>query len=403
LLVKGNNVKILVLNAGSSSIKYKFFNMQDESALVTGLVERIGESLGRIIHTPLGKEKVVIDIKINDHKEGLNKVAELLVDKKHGVITNKREVEAVTHRVVHGGECFNRPTILNDAAIKAIEDNIPLAPLHNPPNLMGIRVAKEIFPHSIQVGVFDTAFHQTMPKESYMYAIPESYYNDLKVRRYGFHGTSHSYVAKECAQMMGKPLETLNIITAHLGNGCSITAIKDGKSIDTSMGLTPLEGLIMGTRCGDIDPAIPAFLVDKSGMTVQEVDGLLNKKSGLKGLCGTNDLRDILARAKEGDGPAKLAVEMYVRRIKKYIGSYMAILGHVDALVFTAGVGENSAEIRQMVCEGMEPLGLSINHESNSAREAKGRIIGRTDAKIKVMVIPTNEELEMARESLALL
>ena len=393
-------MKILVLNAGSSSIKYKFFDMESEDVLASGLVERIGEVASKIIHSSGGKEEQVDEL-ISDHAIGLRKVAALLTE--GGVIKSRDEVDVVTHRVVHGGEKFNTPTLLDDASIQAIRENIQLAPLHNPANLTGIEVAKEIFSNAKQIGVFDTSFHQTMPRESYLYAIPLKYYNEFKVRRYGFHGTSHSFVAKECAKFFEKDLSQMNLITVHLGNGCSITAIKNGESVDTSMGLTPLEGLMMGTRSGDIDPAIPYFLSTIEKRDISEIDTVLNKESGLKGISGSNDVRDILEKAESGDKNATFAIDMYTRRVKKYIGSYIAILGRVDAIVFTAGVGENSGIIREKICQDMEELGIKLDADVNHQRERVARDISLADSKIKVLSIPTNEELEMARESIKLI
>ncbi|MBT3222215.1 MAG: acetate kinase, partial [Proteobacteria bacterium] len=310
---------------------------------------------------------------------------------------------AVGHRVVHGGETFCAPTAINDEVVAAIRENVPLAPLHNPANLLGIEVAQEIFPHAPQVAVFDTAFHQTMPEHAYRYALPKSLYQNSRVRRYGFHGTSHLYVAREAARFMGRAPDEVNLITLHLGNGASVAAIQAGKSIDTSMGLTPLEGLIMGTRCGDLDPAIPFYLATHDKMPIADIDRLLNKSSGLKGICGSNDLRDILARRDDGDGEAELAFKMYAYRIKKYIGAYYAALGRVDALVFTAGVGENSADVRDEACSGLEAMGIVIDGDRNSRTGSGIREVQGEDARVRILVVPTDEEREIAQEALEVL
>ncbi len=371
--------------------------MDDTAVLASGLVERIGEANGRIRHNDSNKE-----MPIPNHQEGLRQVVQLLLDEKVGVIASADEINAVGHRVVHGGEKFSQPTIIDKAVIATIEALIPLAPLHNPANLAGIRVAMDIFPQATQVAIFDTAFHQTMPAHAYRYAIPSALYEQNGVRVYGFHGTSHLYVAKAAIAYLGKAPEDTNLITAHLGNGASITAVSGGKSVDTSMGFSPLPGLIMGTRSGDIDPAIIFFLANNQGMSIADIDKLLNKQSGLLGICGDNDLRDIEARMEAGDETAKLALEMYAYRIKKYVGSYTAVLGKVDALIFTAGVGENSPFVRQMACAGLQNLGYNIDHAKNEAGKT-GAVteIQSAASHSKILIISTNEELEIAQQTAA--
>jgi acetate kinase len=398
-------MKILVINSGSSSIKYKLFDMDKKEPLTAGLVEKIGEAISRINHKVFvdGEQKETSkELVIENHHQGLEQVAHLLMDQEVGVISSPAEITAVGHRVVHGGEQFSQTTIIDDKVIAKVRELSPLAPLHNPPNLQGIEVSRQIFSEAIQVAVFDTAFHQTMPPAAYRYAIPGKLYEEHGVRAYGFHGTSHLFVAREATIHLGKPSAEINLITAHLGNGCSITAIKGGKSVDTSMGLTPLPGLIMGSRSGDIDPAIFFFLASRLGMSIEEIDKLLNKKSGLIGLTGDNDLRDIEDREAEGDPTAKLALDMYTYRIKKYIGAYMAALGRVDALVFTAGVGENSPYVRWHACQGLDNLGIVLDAEKNDVKARKITEIQADDSPIKVLVIPTNEELEIANQTLTL-
>ncbi len=392
-------MNILVINAGSSSIKYQLFDMKDLSVLASGLLERIGESEAKLKHTSTRhSEPVLIAKQIADHSAGLTEIVSLLTDSEQGVIRSPAEVSAIGHRVVHGGESFQNPTRIDEAVLRAIEENIPLAPLHNPPNLTGIRAAMKAFPSVAQVAVFDTAFHQTIPRHAYHYAIPDEYYKQLKIRRYGFHGTSHRYVARKAAAMLGKP--DANLITVHLGNGCSITAVRAGRSIDTSMGMTPLEGLIMGTRSGDIDPAIHMFLSEQSGLSLKAIDQLLNKESGLKGLTGTNDMRDILKMRAEGDRNADLAIAMYGYRIKKYIGAYYAALGRVDAIVFTAGIGENSPEIRAQSVSDLDALGIKLDASRNSAPDRSARAIHADGSSVSILVIPTNEELEIAMQTM---
>lgn len=395
-------MKILVINAGSSSIKYQLFDMPDQRVLVTGSVERIGEEQGRILHEVPKEDdepqRVERELKIIDHRQGLEAVAGLLTDERHGVIDSPAEIGAVGHRVVHGGEQFSRTTVITQAVIDKVEALSPYAPLHNPPNLAGIKVATKIFPDAQQVAVFDTAFHQTMPPKAYRYAIPADYYSEHGIRVYGFHGTSHLYVSKTAADYLGQPLAETNLITLHLGNGCSVAAIEGGRSIDTSMGFTPLPGLMMGTRSGDIDPAVIFYLTGEVGLSLEAVDRLLNKQSGLLGIGGSNDLRDIQARQAEGDSAAQLALEMYCYRVKKYIGAYMAALGRVDALVFTAGVGEHSAYVRQHACEGLEALGIALDQAKNDSASGLAEIQA-DGSRVKLLIIPTNEELEIALQT----
>ncbi|MCB9140415.1 MAG: acetate kinase [Caldilineaceae bacterium] len=395
-------MKILTINAGSSSIKYQLITMPDEKVLCNGLVERIGEAEGRIKHTVTGRETQIDGAPIADHKVGLSRVAALLMDGPDRVIDAPGEIAAVGHRVVHGGERFQQSTRITPAVKAAIRELSPFAPLHNPANLAGIEVAEEIFPQAEQVAVFDTAFHQTMPEYAFRYAVPTDLYTEHGVRVYGFHGTSHAYVAKAAAAWLGKAPEACNLITAHLGNGASITAIRNGRSVDTSMGFTPLDGLIMGTRSGTLDPALIFFLSERLGMALDEIDRLLNKQSGLLGLCGDNDLRDIEARATAGDGAAELALTMYAYRIRKYIGAYAAALGRVDALVFTAGVGENSSEVRRRVCTDLGLLGISLDEAANEVM-VRGQTgpIHALGSRVAVYVIGTNEELEIAQQTAA--
>lgn len=393
-------MKILVLNSGSSSIKYQLFSMAQRTVLASGVVEKIGESeslLSYKTRTPEASHQ--FEETIQKHNEGMDRIVELITDTDIGVIQEKAEVDAVGHRVVHGGETFHKPTVIDDSVIAAVKEHSPLAPLHNPANIVGIEVARKVFKDAVQVAVFDTAFHQTIPPRAYLYALPYELYTDMKIRKYGFHGTSHHYVAETAAGVLNRELSELNLITVHLGNGGSMTAVQNGKSIDTSMGMTPLEGLIMGTRSGDIDPAIPYYITANSDYTIQDVDAILNKKSGLKGICGQNDMREILAASQNGDEKAALAVDMYVYRIKKYIGAYTAVLGHVDAIVFTAGIGEHSPEIRRRVCEGMETLGLILDEKANQKETGENQELHAPASPVKILLIPTNEELKIALET----
>lgn len=396
-------MKILVINTGSSSIKYQMFDMDHQKIMASGMAEKIGEDRGSLIHKRIldhGEQvKKVEEGRIPDHHEGLNRIVDLLVDPEHGVIQDKSEISAVGHRVVHGGETFRSPTIIDEKVIAAIEENIPLAPLHNPSNLMGIEVARKIFPGSPQVAVFDTAFHQTIPMESFLYAIPFELYEKHRIRRYGFHGTSHAYVTERAAAYLGRPLDDLNLITIHLGNGASMAAIKKGRSVDTTMGMTPLAGLVMGTRSGDVDPALPFFLAEHLGMSIEEIDDLLNKDSGLKGICGSNDMREVIAKKDSGDERAKIALELYCQRIKKYIGAYFAVLESLDVLIFTAGIGENSPYIREKCCRGLNRLGIEIDAGRNKEAREGIREISSPESKVKILVVPTSEELEIAEET----
>jgi acetate kinase len=398
-------MKILVLNAGSSSIKYQLFDMPDKSPLAAGSVEKIGEEQGAVkyrVFTREGAEKVYEEEAfVTDHSESLKRIVDLLLDKEYGVINDAKEIVAVGHRVVHGGEQFSEPIKITEEVLETLRKLSYLAPLHNPANIKGIEVASDIFKDSVQVAVFDTAFHQSMPDCAYRYAVPEWLYAEQGLRAFGFHGTSHQYVSKEAAQFMSMEASQFNAISIHLGNGCSMTAIRNGESVDTTMGLTPLGGLVMGTRSGDIDPSLILFMAKHLDMTMEEIDHLLNKESGLKGLAGSNDLRDVLKRYNQQDPGAQLAVAMYVYRIKKYIGAYAAALGRVDALIFTAGVGENSAFIREKVCEELSILGIELDSALNNAKNTREiRAIETSESKVKVLVVPTNEELEIATQTL---
>ncbi len=392
-------MKILVINCGSSSLKYQLIDMADESVLAKGLVERIGIEGSVLTHKPAGKDKAVIQQPMNDHKDAIKLVLDALVDPVHGVIKSMSEVSAVGHRVVHGGEKYAKSVLIDDSVMKALEECTKLAPLHNPPNIIGINACRALMPGVPMIAVFDTAFHQTMPKKSYIYALPYELYEKHGVRRYGFHGTSHKYVSGLCAQMMNKNIEDLKIITCHLGNGASVAAICNGKVLDTSMGFTPLEGLVMGTRCGDMDPAIVTFLQDEAGMTSKEVNNLMNKQSGVLGISGvSSDFRDIEAAAEKGNERATLALDIFYYRVKKYIGAYAAAMGGVDAIVFTAGLGENSPETREEVCKGLEFIGVKIDNEKNCQR-GKQIDISAEGAVVRTFIIPTNEELMIAKDT----
>ena len=395
-------MKVLVLNSGSSSLKYQLINMDNEEILAKGLAERIGIENGLVKHEVAGKQKVIINENMDTHKDAIRIVINALVDVKHGAIKSMDEIVAVGHRIVHGGEKFTRSVIIDDEVKATLEECSELAPLHNPPNLMGIEACEEILPNVPMVGVFDTAFHQTMPKSAYIYALPYELYEKYKIRKYGFHGTSHKYVVNKAATVLGTPLEDLKIVTCHLGNGASLAAIKHGKSIDTSMGFTPLEGLTMGTRCGDIDPAITTFIMEKESLDTTGLNNLMNKKSGILGISGvSNDFRDVEEAADNGNERAQLALDLFYNRVKKYIGAYAAIMGGIDAVVFTAGLGENSPETREAVCEGLEFLGIKIDNVKNKVR-GKQTVVTTDDSKVKVILIPTNEELMIARDTVAL-
>ncbi|OGR34599.1 MAG: acetate kinase [Desulfovibrionales bacterium GWA2_65_9] len=396
-------MNILVINTGSSSLKYQLFDMAGPTVLASGLVERIGESRAKLMHKKRpgqdGEGALTREEAMPDHGAAMRAVITLLTDPEHGVIKDTSEINAVGHRVVHGGEHFHASTLVDADVMDAIRACVPLAPLHNPANLIGLETAQALFPGVPQVAVFDTAFHQTMPPKAYLYALPYELYTELNVRRYGFHGTSHRFVAGEAARMLGKAPEDTNLITVHLGNGSSICAVKGGKSVDTSLGMTPLAGVIMGTRSGDIDPAIIFYLAERKGYSLGEIDDILNKKSGLKGICGMNDMRDIHKAVAEGDVQARLALDMFGYRNRKYIGSYMAVLGRVDAIVFTAGIGENDPVSRELSCRGLTALGVELDHERNQSPERGARDIGAAGSQVRVMVIPTNEELEIARQT----
>ena len=393
-------MNVLVINAGSSSLKYQLFNMDNKAVLAKGLCERIGID-GRLTHTnPNKEEKYKADVPMKDHADAIRAVINILIDKEWGVIESMSEIDAVGHRVVHGGEYFADSVLINDEVIKAIEACVPLAPLHNTANLIGISACKDVMGENIpQVAVFDTAFHQTMPPEHYMYALPYEYYEKYKIRRYGFHGTSHKYVSQQASEMLGIPIENLRLVTCHLGNGSSIAAIKGGKSMDTSMGFTPLAGLPMGTRAGNIDPAISSFLCDHEHKEADEIIDILNKKSGMLGISGvSSDFRDLDTAIEEGNPRAKLAKDMFNLSVKKIIGSYIAEMGGVDAIVFTAGVGENDRSVRWDVCEHMEYLGIKIDPEKNKFR-GRQMDISIDYARVRVLVIPTNEELVIAEDT----
>ncbi len=392
-------MKILVLNCGSSSIKYQLIDTEKEIVMAKGLVERIGMSSAVLTHTPYGKEKVRIVGEILDHTIAIEYVIAVLMSPTHGVLKDKNEIDAVGHRVVHGGETFSGSVLITDRVVKALVDNIELAPLHNPPNIKGIEAAKAHLPNTPQCGVFDTSFHSTMPEHAYLYGIPYELYKRYKIRKYGFHGTSHRFVSQKAALMLGKPVEELKIITAHLGNGSSMAAINGGKSVDTTMGFTPLEGLIMGTRCGDMDPSVILYIMSKEGLNMAEANTLMNKHSGLIGLSGdSSDMREIESGVMEGDKRAKRAFDAFTYRIKKYVGSYIAALGGCDALVFTGGIGENSPMVRNAVCSNMEFLGIKIDEERNL--NVKGECaVSSDDSKVKVLRIPTNEELVIALDT----
>ncbi|MFV0436105.1 MAG: acetate kinase [Desulfopila sp.] len=399
-------MKVLVINSGSSSIKFQLLDMVDESVLASGLVERIGEDEGHVTCELRpgsdGEEVIELTEPVVDHEHGMRLAVELLSDATRGVIRERGDIDVIGHRVVHGGEEFQRPTLITDEVIAVVQKTIPLAPLHNPANLDGIRVARELFPAAPQVAVFDTAFHQTIPPQAYHYALPAELYEQHRVRRYGFHGTSHQYVAGECAKLMGRAPEECNIITVHLGNGCSMTAVQNGRSIDTTLGLTPLEGLVMGTRSGDVDPAIYPFLARNCGMDIDAIDEMLNKQSGLKGLCGMNDMRDIHAAIAEGDKRAELALAVQTYRNRKYIGAYMAALGRVDAIVFTAGIGENDAIVREMSVAGLAPFGIVIDKVVNAQRVKRPTLLSTGESSVQIWGIPTNEELAIARQAVGL-
>ena len=395
-------MKILVINAGSSSLKYQLLNMENKSVLAKGLCERIGIEGSRLKHQRDGKDDVVIEANMDTHADAIKFVISALIDPTHGVIADMGEINAVGHRVVHGGEFFKKSVIIDSDVKKAIEACIELAPLHNPPNLMGIVACEEVMPNVPQVAVFDTAFHQTMPSEAFMYAIPYEYYKKYKIRKYGFHGTSHKYVSHRAAALFGKPIEELKIITLHLGNGSSITAVQNGKSVDTSMGFTPLAGVPMGTRSGDIDPAIVGFLMEKENLSTQEIMNVLNKDSGVLGISGvSSDFRDLETARKDGHKRAELAEEVFMYNVKKYIGTYATIMGGVDAIVFTAGVGENNVTMRKEMLQDLGFMGIKIDDCKNAIRGQEMEI-SSADATVRTFVIPTDEEFMIAKETMEL-
>ncbi|MDH2387296.1 acetate kinase [Streptomyces sp. HNM0663] len=394
--------RILVLNSGSSSVKYQLLDARDDARLAVGLVERIGEETSRLVHTPLaheGAERRERTGPVADHASALKAVAEELAQ--DGLGLDSPELAAIGHRVVHGGLRFTRPTVITDEVLAEIERLVPVAPLHNPANITGIRTAQALRPDLPQVAVFDTAFHTTMPESAARYAIDVETADAHRIRRYGFHGTSHAYVSRRTAELLGKDPSEVNVIVLHLGNGASASAVRGGVCVDTSMGLTPLEGLVMGTRSGDLDPAVIFHLHRVAGMSVDEIDALLNKKSGLVGLCGDNDMREIRRRIDEGDERARLAFDIYVHRLKKYLGAYYAVLGRVDAVAFTAGVGENAAPVREAAIAGLEELGVAVDAELNAVRSDEPRIISPSYARVAVAVVPTDEELEIAHQTFA--
>ena len=396
-------MNVLVINCGSSSLKYQLINSDSEEVLAKGLCERIGINGSAITHQPEGGDKVTCEVEMKNHTQAVQYVIEKLTDKEVGVISSLDEIDAVGHRVVHGGEKFASSVVITDEIVKAIEECNDLAPLHNPANLIGINSCKEIMPNVPMVAVFDTAFHQTMPKKAYLYGLPYEYYEKYKVRRYGFHGTSHDFVSNRAAEILGKKREDLNIVVCHLGNGASVSAVKNGKSVDTSMGLTPLEGLIMGTRSGDMDPAIITFLAEKENISAKEVIDICNKKSGMLGLSNgvSSDFRDLTASEEAGNQYAKDALETYAYRVAKYIGAYAMGMQGLDVVVFTAGIGENTIPLRAKIGEYLSIFDTRIDAEKNNIRGEEA-IISTDDSKVKVMVIPTNEELAIARETVAL-
>ena len=394
-------MNVLVINCGSSSLKFQLINSDTEAVLAKGLCERIGID-GRLTYQPEGGEKTTEDKPMPTHTEAIQYVIDALTDSKRGVVGSLEEIGAVGHRLVHGGEKFACSAVITDEMLKVVEECNDLAPLHNPANLIGVAACKKLMPNTPMVGVFDTAFHQTMPEKAYMYGLPYEYYDEYKVRRYGFHGTSHSFVSKRTAEILNRPYDATKTIVCHLGNGASICAVENGKSVDTSMGLTPLEGLVMGTRSGDIDPAILEFLAKKEGLDITGLMNVLNKKSGVHGLSGiSSDFRDLAAGAEEGNKRAQIALDVFCYRVAKYVGSYVAAMNGVDAIAFTAGIGENDGYVRKTVCSYLGYLGITIDEEANKAR-GKEVEISTPDSKVKVWVVPTNEELAIARETVAL-
>lgn len=392
-------MNILVINCGSSSLKYQLIDMDRKEVLAKGLAERIGIEGGRVKYEATGKDEIVIEEMLADHKAALKIVLDSLKHEEYGAVKSLDEIDAVGHRVVHGGEAFAESVIIDEKVMQAINDNVEIAPLHNPPNIIGIEACKEIMGDVPMVAVFDTAFHQSIPELNYIYALPYEYYENYKVRRYGFHGTSHQYITERAAEMLGKSLNEVNLITCHLGNGSSISAVKGGKCFDTSMGFTPLEGLAMGTRSGDLDPAIIPFIMDKEKLSTEEMSNVLNKKSGVLGVSGvSSDFRDLEEAAEKGNHRAQLALDIFENRVRKYIGAYLTEMDHCDGIIFTAGVGENSITTRERVVDGLKSLGVEIDKEKNNMR-GKEAVVSTDASSIPVLVIPTNEELKIAMET----
>jgi acetate kinase len=393
-------MKILVINSGSSSLKYQLMNADDESILAKGICDRIGIDNSIIKHTKTGCDQIVLEKELTDHKQAIREVVRLLTDRDIGVISGMSEITAVGHRVVHGGEKFSDSVIINDEVMKTIRECIELAPLHNPPNIIGIEACMQIMPGIPNIAVFDTAFHQSIPKYAFLYALPYEMYEKYGVRKYGFHGTSHKFVSQRAAVMLNKPLETLKLVTCHLGNGASICAVKYGKSVDTSMGFTPLAGLAMGTRSGTIDPAVISFLMKKENMSISDVDNFLNKKSGVLGISGlSSDFRDLQIASEHGNERAELAIVIFCYRVKKYIGEYATVMDGIDAVVFTGGIGENNDYVREKVLKGMDFLGIDVDFEKNKGLRGQELDISTPASKVRTLVIPTNEELAIARET----
>jgi acetate kinase len=396
-------MKVAVINCGSSSIKYEVFGLPDLVILATGLIEKIGGSEGRLRQRRRKADgtfdEQIHSKRLSDHREGFELMAQ--VNREDRIIQDESELFGIGHRVVHGGEVFREPTMIDDEVVAAIRRLIPLAPLHNPSNLIGMEIARAQFPGIPQVAVFDTAFHQTLPPHAFHYATPYEWYTEHHVRRYGFHGSSHRYVSREAARYLGKALETVNLVTLHLGNGASAAAVQRGFSIDTSMGLTPLEGLVMGTRSGDIDPALHFYMMRRTGMSADELETALISQGGLKGICGLNDMREIIDQEGMGNDRAKLAIDLFCYRIKKYIGAYVAVLGSADAIVFTGGIGENSSVVRKRACEGLEHLGVSIDGARNEAAQGNVVEIQKEGAPVKVLVVRTDEEREIAQQTIS--
>ena len=393
-------MKVLVLNSGSSSIKYQFIDTEKKIALAKGLVDRIGMAGAVLAHQRYDGNNIKIAGEILDHQIAVEYVLGVMLSKNHGVIDDKKDIDAVGHRVVHGGETFSGSVFITDEVVKVLQDNIELAPLHNPPNIKGIQACQRILPDTPQCGVFDTAFHSHMPPKSYLYGIPYELYKKYKIRRYGFHGTSHLYVSNRAAELLGKDIKDLKVITAHLGNGCSMAAVKNGQSMDTTMGFTPLEGLLMGTRSGDLDPSLILYIMGKEGLTVGEANTLLNKHSGLIGISGeSSDMREILSAVKDNQQRSKWAFEIFCYRIKKYVGAYAAAMGGLDALVFTGGIGENDDNIRAHVSEAIDFMGVDFDAEANKGVRGKDKILTKPNSRVKVMVVTTNEELVIATDT----